>query len=61
MEFDHLNLETHQLLKEAFPKSEIVDISKAAMRQRMVKSAEEHAIIRQGARIADIVGYIDEL
>jgi creatinase len=56
VEFDHLNLENHAKLQAALPGSEIVDIAKAVMRQRMVKSAEEIAVIRNGARIADIGG-----
>jgi creatinase len=56
VEFDHMSLETHGLLREAFPRSEIVDIGRKAMRQRMVKSGEEIALIKNGARIADIGG-----
>lgn len=56
VEFDHLNLETRELLGEAFPSSAFVDIAKPAMKLRMVKSPEEHEIIRHGARIADIGG-----
>jgi creatinase len=33
-----------------------VDISQTVMRQRMIKSAEEIALIRQGARIGDLGG-----
>lgn len=35
---------------------ELVDISQTVMRQRMIKSAEEIALIRQGARIGDLGG-----
>ncbi len=56
VEFDHLNLDSHAKLKKALPNSEIVDVAQAAMRMRMVKSAEEIDVIRNGARIADIGG-----
>ena len=56
VEFDHLNLENHAKLQKAFPNSEIVDVAQAAMRMRMIKSAEEIAVIRHGARVADIGG-----
>jgi creatinase len=36
--------------------AELVDISKMTMRQRMVKSAEEIELIRNGAQVADIGG-----
>ncbi|MEE8204226.1 MAG: M24 family metallopeptidase [Alphaproteobacteria bacterium] len=56
VEFDHLNIENHRKLRDALPGSELVDISAACMRQRTVKSDEEIALIRNGARIADIGG-----
>ena len=56
VEFDHLTLDNQRKLKEALPGARFVDISKIAMRQRMVKSDEEIALIREGARIADIGG-----
>jgi creatinase len=56
VEFDHLSLERAQQLKEALPQLEQVDIGKPTMRMRMVKSPEEIALIRQGARVADIGG-----
>ena len=36
---------------------EFVDIGESMMRSRMIKSAEEHALIRNGAHIADVGGY----
>jgi creatinase len=57
IEFDHVNLQTLKKLKAALPKSKFVDISPAVMRLRMIKSKEEIALIREGARIADIGGY----
>ena len=56
VEFDHLNLDSHAKLQRALPNSQIVDVAQAAMRMRMVKSAEEIAVIRHGARVADIGG-----
>ena len=40
----------------AFPGAALVDVSQAAMRQRMVKSAEEIEVIKHGARIGDLGG-----
>jgi creatinase len=56
IEYDHVTLERRQKLSEFFPDVEFVDIGVPAMRLRMIKSAEEHALIRQGARICDIGG-----
>ncbi|MBO6561986.1 MAG: aminopeptidase P family protein [Nisaea sp.] len=56
IEGDHLTLQAHDALEEIAGVTEIVDIAPAAMRQRMVKSPEEIALIREGARIADIGG-----
>lgn len=55
VESDHLTLAQHTKLSE-FLSAETVDIAEASMRQRMVKSAEEIALIREGARVADIGG-----
>lgn len=56
IEGDHLTLQARAALQEIGDVGEIVDIAPATMRQRMVKSAEEIALIREGARIADIGG-----
>jgi creatinase len=56
IEFDHVNLELHRLLQDALPDTELLDIGQAAMWMRAVKSAEEIALIKQGARIADLSG-----
>ena len=56
VEFDHMSLEVQKKLQDALPGSRMVDVAKGAMRQRMVKSDEEIALIKQGARIADIGG-----
>ncbi|MGD9742883.1 MAG: M24 family metallopeptidase [Dongiaceae bacterium] len=56
VEFDHMNLDTKRKIEAALPGVELVDISRAAMGLRMVKSDEEIVIIRHGARTADIGG-----
>ena len=56
VEYDHINLENLKKLQDALPAAEFVDISKIAMRQRMVKSAEEIELIRSGAQVADFGG-----
>ncbi len=56
VEFDHVTVENMDKLRAALPGSELVDIGKACMRLRMVKSDEEIALIKHGARIADIGG-----
>jgi creatinase len=56
VEFDHVNLQTREKLGRFLPDVELVDVSPGCMRQRMVKSAEEIAVIRDGAATADIGG-----
>lgn len=56
IEFDHINIDTLNLLKAEFPQVEFVDIAAASMRLRMIKSAEEIAHIEKMTRIADIGG-----
>ena len=56
VEFDHISVESLHKLQGALPASELVDAGRPAMRMRMVKSDEEVAWIREGARIADIGG-----
>ncbi|MTH79469.1 aminopeptidase P family protein [Paracoccus aestuariivivens] len=56
IEFDHVNIDLLALLKSEFPGVEFVDIAAAAMRLRMIKSAEEIAHITEMARIADVGG-----
>ena len=56
IEFDHVNLEFHGLLKSAFPDVEFVDIGQATMWMRTVKSDEEIALIKEGAHTADLGG-----
>jgi len=56
IEYDHINLENLKKLQDTLSDTELVDISKMTMRQRMVKSAEEIELIRNGAQVADIGG-----
>ncbi|MEP9374804.1 M24 family metallopeptidase [Mesorhizobium sp. KR1-2] len=56
IEFDHVTLETRALLEEAFPDVEFRDIGQPVMWMRTIKSAEEIAIITEGARTADVGG-----
>ncbi len=56
IEFDHINIDTLNLLKAEFPDMEFVDIAAASMRLRMIKSAEEIAHIEKMTRVADIGG-----
>ncbi|GAA2157024.1 creatinase [Humibacillus xanthopallidus] len=56
VEFDTLPLDSHARLQAALGGAELVDVAQDAMRQRMVKSAEEIEVIRHGARIGDLGG-----
>lgn len=56
IEFDHVSLDLRAKLEAALPGVEFVDIAATAMKLRMVKSVEEHKLIREGARVADIGG-----
>ncbi|MFJ7146255.1 M24 family metallopeptidase [Pseudomonas protegens] len=56
LEFDQLTLPSHQAFVELYPRAQLLDIAAPCMTMRMLKSAEEQALIRQGARIADIGG-----
>ena len=56
IEHDHLTLERHEKLAGFLPDADFVDIGVPTMELRMIKSPEEHALIRQGARISDIGG-----
>ncbi len=57
VELDHLSVENHGKLAATLTDTELVDIGAATMRMRMIKSAEEIALITEGARIADIGGW----
>ena len=54
IEHDHVTLEMMARLRAAFPDAEFVDIGQAAMWQRTIKSDEEIALIREGARVANV-------
>lgn len=56
IEADHLTLVQSAKLAEFLGAPKCTDIAPAAMAQRMVKSPAEIALIRDGARIADIGG-----
>ncbi|MBM9403101.1 M24 family metallopeptidase [Gluconacetobacter azotocaptans] len=56
IEFDHVPLELLRLLEAAFPDVTFVDVAEATMWMRTIKSVEEHALIRHGARIANVGG-----
>ena len=56
VEFDHMTVQVREKIQTFFPSIELVDVSAGCMRQRMVKSPEEIAVIRNGARIADLGG-----
>ena len=56
VELDHLTCVARAKLESALPDAGLVDAGEPAMRMRMIKSAEEQALIRNGAAIADIGG-----
>ncbi|WP_375688165.1 aminopeptidase P family protein [Pseudooceanicola sp. LIPI14-2-Ac024] len=55
-EADHLTLALRDRLEDALEPLVMMDIAPATMRQRMRKSPAEIALIREGARVADIGG-----
>ena len=56
VELDHMACAARTKLEAALPDAELVDAGEATMRMRIIKSAEEQALIRDGAAIADIGG-----
>ena len=56
VEADQLTLAMRDKAMDFLDSPELVDIAPAAMVSRMVKSSEERALIREGARIADLGG-----
>jgi creatinase len=56
IENDHVTLDVKEKLNSIFIFSVFSDISKDLMQLRMIKSAEEIEIIKNGARIADLGG-----
>ena len=57
IEQDQVSLDLHRQLEEAFPDASFADVGVPTMWLRTVKSAEEVALIRNGARIADLGGH----
>jgi creatinase len=57
IEGDHLTLQQSAKLTEFLGAPRSADIAPATMMARMLKSAEEIALIREGARVADVGGY----
>jgi creatinase len=55
-EQDHLNLDGLRKFQHARPDVDWIDVAPATMRMRMIKSAEEIALIKIGAAVADIGG-----
>ncbi|MDA5094168.1 aminopeptidase P family protein [Aliiroseovarius sp. KMU-50] len=55
IEGDHLTL-AQRALAEEFLGAEFVDVAGDTMQARMIKSAEEIVLIKEGARVADIGG-----
>jgi len=53
IEVDHLTLAARTTLEQVLGSRELVDLAPATMSARMIKSDEEIALIREGARIAD--------
>ncbi len=53
IEADHVSLDLERKLRDAFPDAVLEDIAPDTMWMRTVKSAEEIALIRAGAGIAD--------
>jgi creatinase len=56
IEFDSITLDYRQLLEDALPDVEFVDVSQPSMWMRTIKSDEEIKLIKEGARTADIGG-----
>jgi len=56
LEKDHLTVERYKNLDDSLGNPEIIDISSYTMSQRVIKSDEEIALIKSGAKIADIGG-----
>ena len=56
IEADHLTLTSRMVLEECLDISDSIDIAPVTMATRMIKSDEEIALIREGARIADVGG-----
>ena len=56
IEADHLTLAGREALERFVGSSDLINLAPATMSARMIKSGEEIALIREGARIADLGG-----
>lgn len=56
LEGDHVTIEQRAKFCHYLTQTEFVDIAPATMRMRMIKSAEEIALIKFGAQVADLGG-----
>ena len=56
IEGDHMTLEVRSKLAQALEGAEFSDVAADVMRMRMIKSEEEIALIKDGAKVADIGG-----
>jgi creatinase len=56
IEADHLTLAAQNTMLEILGARELIDIAPDVMARRIVKSAEEIALIKKGARVADLGG-----
>ncbi len=56
IEGDHVTLDVRAKLAQAADEADLQDIAPEVMRMRMIKSSEEIALIKHGARVADIGG-----
>ncbi len=56
IEADHLTLAARSTLEQMLGARELIDLAGDTMQARMIKSDEEIALIREGARIADVGG-----
>jgi creatinase len=57
VEFDHVSVDLKRQLEDALPGVELVDVGVATMWMRTIKSHEEIALIKEGARICDAGGW----
>lgn len=56
IEYDHMPLQNLEKMKAILPEASFVDIGVPTMEMRLIKSPEEIALIKQGARVADVGG-----
>lgn len=56
IEADHLTIAAQKTLGQMLGERQLIDLAPATMQARMLKSDEEIALIKEGARIADVGG-----